>query len=55
MRIFDRYIARQILVSTLFAVVMLSVILVMGQVFKKLLDLLVDGLLPPWAVLKFMA
>lgn len=55
MRILDRYIARQILVSTAFAVVVLSVVLVMGQIFKKLLDALVEGVLPPSAVLKFMA
>ena len=55
MRIFDRYIARQILVSTLLAVVVLSAVLVLGQVFKKLLDLLVAGVLPPSAILKFMA
>jgi lipopolysaccharide export LptBFGC system permease protein LptF len=55
MRIFDRYIARQILVSTLFAVGLLSVVLVMGQIFKKLLDHLVEGVLPPSAVLKFTA
>lgn len=55
MRTFDRYIARQILVSTVFAVVLLSVVLVMGQIFKKLLDHLVEGVLPPSAVLKFMA
>lgn len=55
MRIFDRYIARQILVSTVFAVVLLSVVLVMGQIFKKLLDHLVEGVLPPSAVLKFTA
>lgn len=54
MSIFDRYIARQILVSTLMAVMVLSVILVLGQIFKKLLDLLVEGVLPPSAVLKFM-
>jgi lipopolysaccharide export LptBFGC system permease protein LptF len=55
MRIFDRYIARQILISTLLAVTVLSAVLVLGQVFKKLLDLLVAGVLPPSAILKFMA
>jgi lipopolysaccharide export system permease protein len=54
MRIFDRYLAKQILVSTLMAVVMLSVVLVLGQIFKKLLDGLVAGILPPSAVFKFM-
>ena len=55
MRIFDRYIARQLLVSTVLAVGVLSAVLVLGQVFKKLLDLLVEGVLPPSALLKFMA
>lgn len=55
MHIFDRYIARQILISTLLAVSVLSAVLVLGQVFKKLLDLLVEGVLPPSAILKFMA
>ncbi len=55
MRIFDRYIARQILIATLLAVVVLSVVLVMGQVFKKLLDLLVEGVIEPSVIFKFMA
>jgi len=55
MRIFDRYIARQIIVSTLLAVGVLSGVLVLGQVFKKLLDLLVEGVLPFSALAKFMA
>lgn len=53
-RIFDRYLGRQVLVSTLFAVTVLSVVLVLGQIFKKLLDKLVDGTLPPEAILKFI-
>jgi lipopolysaccharide export LptBFGC system permease protein LptF len=53
-RIFDRYLGRQILVSTFFAVTVLSVVLVLGQIFKKLLDKLVEGILPPEAILKFI-
>ncbi len=53
-RIFDRYLGRQILVSTGFAVAVLSVVLVLGQIFKKLLDKLVEGTLPPEAILKFI-
>ncbi len=53
-RIFDRYLGRQVFVSTLFAVTLLSVVLVLGQIFKKLLDKLVDGTLPPEAILKFI-
>lgn len=55
MRIFDRYIIRQILVSTLLAVVVLSAVLVLGQIFKKLLDLLVAGVLPLSAIPGFIA
>ncbi len=54
LRIFDRYIVRQILVSTTMAVMLLSVVLVLGQVFQKLLDGLMAGILPPSAVFKFM-
>ena len=53
-RIFDRYLGRQILVSTFFAVAVLSVVLVLGQIFKNLLDKLVEGTLPPEAILKFI-
>lgn len=54
MRIFDRYLGRQVMVATLFAVAVLSVVLVLGQIFKKLLDKLVDGVLPAEAILKFI-
>jgi lipopolysaccharide export LptBFGC system permease protein LptF len=54
LRIFDRYLGRQVLVSTVFAVAVLSVVLVLGQIFKQLLDKLVDGTLPPDAILKFI-
>lgn len=45
-RILDFYIARQILMSTFIAVAVLSVILVLGQVFKVMLELLVKDMLP---------
>ena len=53
-RIFVRYLGRQILLSTFFAVAVLSVVLVLGQIFKKLLDKLVEGTLPPEAILRFI-
>lgn len=53
-RILDRYLGRQILVSTFFAVAVLSVVLVLGQIFKRLLDSLVAGVLPASAILKFI-
>jgi len=37
-KIFDRYIGRQIVFTTLAAVVILSVVLVLGNVFKKLIE-----------------
>ena len=45
-RTLDLYIARQILMSTFIAVAVLSVILVLGQIFRKLLDLLASDALP---------
>lgn len=42
MRISDRYIGRQILSGTLFAILLLSVLLVLGNVFQKIRPLLVE-------------
>ena len=36
-RIIDRYIGKQVFFSTLFAVVILSVVLVLANIFKKLI------------------
>ena len=38
----DRYLTRQVLVSTLFAVMVLSMVLILGNVFKEVHDLLVN-------------
>jgi LPS export ABC transporter permease LptF len=54
-RLIDRYIGRQLLVSALFAVVVLSVVLVLGNVFKKLLDMLVNQNAPASFILSFIA
>jgi lipopolysaccharide export LptBFGC system permease protein LptF len=43
-RILDRYLARQVLISTFIAVAVLSVILVLGSVFRVLADGLTSGL-----------
>ena len=42
MKILDRYIGRQILFATSFAVIVLSFVLVLGNIFKELLDQLVQ-------------
>ena len=42
MNIIDRYIGRQVLVSSIFAVLVLSVVLILGNVFKHILTQLVE-------------
>lgn len=54
-RLLDRYIGRQLLVTALFAIVVLSVVLVLGNIFKKLLDLLVNQNAPASLILSFIA
>ncbi|HET6408540.1 MAG TPA: LptF/LptG family permease [Chthoniobacteraceae bacterium] len=46
MKLIDRYVGRQVLTSSAFAVAVLSVVLVLGNIFKKLLDLLVNHDVP---------
>lgn len=46
MRITDRYIAKQILVGTLYAIVVLSVVLMMGKLFKDIRPYLVENHAP---------
>lgn len=55
MKLLDRYIAKQILVTAFFAVGVLSLVLVFGNVFKQLLDLLVNHDVPLEYILSFMA
>ena len=43
MRLSDRYIGRQVLVGTVFAIFLLSTILVMGSLFQKLRPLIVEA------------
>ncbi len=54
MRLADRYIARQILVGTLYAIVVLSLVLVMGNLFKQARPLLVEQHAPLGLVLRFV-
>lgn len=55
MKMIDRYVSRQVLVTALFAVAVLSVVLVLGNVFKRLLDLLVNNDAPLDLILSFIA
>ncbi len=54
MRISDRYIGKQVLLGTLYAVLVLGVVLVLGNLFKQVQPLLVDKGAPPELVLRFV-
>jgi len=54
MTILDRHIALRVLLTTLFGVVVLSLVLVLGNAFRKLLDLIVNQNLSPGDALHFM-
>ena len=55
MKLLDRYVCRQLLVSSIFGVGVLSVVLVLGRVFKDLLELLVNHNAPLDLILSFIA
>src|SRR5437660_7152738 len=55
MKIIDRYIGRQLSVSLLFAILVLSFVLVIGNIFRKLLPLLVNHDLPVEYLVGFVA
>lgn len=55
MKLIDRYITRQIVVNLLFAIVVLSFVLVVGNIFRKLLPLLVNHDLPVEYLVGFVA
>ena len=54
MRISDRYIGKQVLVGTLYAVLVLGLVLVLGNLFKQIQPLLVDQKAPLELVLRFV-
>jgi lipopolysaccharide export system permease protein len=55
MKIIDRYVTRQVLFTALMAVAVLSLVLVLGNVFKQLLDLLVNHNVPIEYIISFIA
>ena len=55
MKTIDRYVCRQLLVNLLFAIAVLSFVLVLGNIFRKLLPLLVNHDLPVEYVIGFIA
>jgi lipopolysaccharide export system permease protein len=54
-KLIDRYILRQLVVNLLFAVAVLSFVLVVGNIFRKLLPLLVNHDLPVEYLIGFVA
>lgn len=54
-RIFDRYLGKQVLSATLMGVLLLSGVMVLGNVYKKLDELLGDTQLPLGFILEFVA
>ena len=55
MKILDRYLLSSLAVATLMGVSLLSVVLVLGNVFKEMLDLLINHDVPISTVLSFVA
>lgn len=54
LRVMDRYIGRQIIAATIFGVIVLSVLLVLGNLFKELRPLLVEERASPTLILQFI-
>lgn len=54
MRISDRYIGKQVLVGTLYAVIVLGLVLVLGNLFRKIQPLLVEMGAPIELVVRFV-
>lgn len=54
MRISDRYIGKQVLLGTVYAILVLSLVLVLGNLFKQIRPLLVDQQAPIGLVMRFV-
>jgi LPS export ABC transporter permease LptF len=55
MSLIDRYVSRQLIVTAAFAITVLSLVLVLGNIFKRLLDLLVNHDVPIETIVTFIA
>src|SRR3954465_10990340 len=55
MKLIDRFVSRELLVNLLFAIAILSLVLVVGNIFRKLLPLLVNHDVPMEYLLAFIA
>jgi len=54
LRLMDRYIGKQVIAATIFGVIVLSVLLVMGNLFKELRPLLVEKHASPMVIVRFI-
>src|SRR6267143_2966055 len=55
MKLIDKFVSRELLVNVLFAIAILSLVLVVGNIFRKLLPLLVNHDVPVEYLLAFIA
>src|SRR5947207_3247677 len=55
MKLIDRFISRELLVNVLFAIAILSLVLVVGNIFRRLLPLLVNHDVPIEYLITFIA
>src|SRR5947208_3936338 len=55
MRLIDRFVSRELLVNVAFAIAVLSLVLVVGNIFRKLLPLLVNHDVPVEYLITFIA
>src|SRR6202030_4345805 len=55
MKLIDRFVSRELLVNVLFAIAVLSLVLVIGNIFRKLLPLLVNHDVPVETLFAFIA
>src|ERR1700716_994420 len=55
MKLLDRFVSRELLINLLFAIVVLSLVLVVGNIFRKLLPLLVNHDVPMEYLIAFIA
>lgn len=54
-KLIDRYVSRELIVNLVFAIVVLSLVLVVGNIFRKLLPLLVNHDVPAEYLITFIA
>src|SRR5260370_25722841 len=55
MKLIDKFVSRELLVNVLFAIAVLSLVLVVGNIFRKLLPLLVNHDVPVEYLITFIA